>query len=119
MNTVAGICVDTCHAFAAGCDIRTPEGVDELLSSVDKHIGADKLKLIHLNDSKGDLGSNRDRHEHIGKGGIGLEGFSQFLSRKEVRAVPLILETPKTTPEDDPTNLACIRKLTDPFEQEG
>ena len=118
LNTVAGICVDTCHAFAAGCDVRTPEGVDEMLSSVDKNIGADKLKLIHLNDSKGDLGSNRDRHEHIGKGEIGIEGFLQFLSRKEIRAVPMILETPKKRPDDDPMNLTCIRKLIEPFDGE-
>ena len=89
-----GVCLDTAHAFAAGYDIRTPDGVDQTLKRFDSILGLDRLKVIHLNDSKGELGCGRDRHEHIGLGYIGDEGFRALLKHEATRGVPFILETP-------------------------
>ena len=103
----AGLCLDTCHAFASGYDIRTPEGIREAARQT-----ADvKIRLIHLNDSKGESGSGLDRHEHIGKGKIGLEGFRGFLGFKAFRDQPLVLETPKKQESDDPMNIETARTL--------
>ena len=89
-----GICLDTAHAFAAGYDIRTPDGVDQTLKKVETILGLERLKVIHLNDSKGELGCGRDRHEHIGLGYIGEEGFRALLRHTVTRTLPFILETP-------------------------
>jgi deoxyribonuclease-4 len=89
-----GICLDTAHAFAAGYDIRTPDGVDQTLKKVETILGLERLKVIHLNDSKGELGCGRDRHEHIGLGYIGEEGFRALLTHTVTRTLPFILETP-------------------------
>jgi deoxyribonuclease-4 len=105
---IGGICVDTCHAFAAGYDLGKKEGVDLILNEIDKYIGLESLKLIHLNDSKKRLGSGVDRHEHIGEGYIGIKGFKNILSDKRVRSVPLILETPKKDDGDDKRNLKKV-----------
>jgi deoxyribonuclease-4 len=90
-----GVCLDTCHVFAAGYDIRSPQAYAETMSRFDAAIGLARLKLVHVNDSKGDLGSRLDRHEHIGEGKIGLEGFANLVRDERLAAVPLILETPK------------------------
>jgi deoxyribonuclease-4 len=100
-----GLCLDTCHALAAGYDIRTARGVKEMLDTVDKTIGLKRLRCLHLNDSKGALGSRLDRHEHIGSGQIGLEGFHALLADKRVWDLPAILETPKEFPTSDVENL--------------
>ena len=100
-----GICLDTCHAFAAGYDLRTKEGVNETLHEFRSKIGLSNLKVIHLNDSKEDLNSNRDRHEHIGLGKIGKEGFREFLRHNAVRKLPIIMETPIDSRRDGPGNL--------------
>jgi deoxyribonuclease-4 len=105
---IGGICVDTCHAFSAGYDLSTPEGTDGLLGEIDRYVGIDMLKLLHLNDSKKPVGSGVDRHEHIGRGHIGMKGFHYLLSDKRVRSVPLILETPKKEPDDDRRNLKRV-----------
>lgn len=110
-ENIAGVCIDTCHAFSSGYDISLPEGVDRLISEINKYIGFDKLKLIHLNDSKRPSGSGVDRHEHIGKGFIGISGFRNFLSDMRISGVPLILETPKTNEDDDRKNLNVVRKI--------
>jgi deoxyribonuclease-4 len=89
-----GVCLDTAHAFAAGYDIRTPDDVDQTLKRFDSILGLDRLKVIHLNDSKGELGCGRDRHEHIGLGYIGDEGFRALLKHEATSGVPFILETP-------------------------
>ncbi len=89
-----GVTYDTCHGFDAGYDIRTPEGVRKLLEEIDEMVGLERLKMIHLNDSKHPLGAAKDRHESIGLGYIGREGFKNFLSFDEIRRVPWILETP-------------------------
>ena len=108
---IGGICVDTCHAFAAGYDLSTKEGVDQILTEVKKYIGLEGLKLIHLNDAKKPLGSGVDRHEHIGEGYIGIKGFKNILSDKRIRSVPLILETPKKNEGDDRRNLKKVLNI--------
>jgi len=109
-----GICFDTCHAFAAGYELRTPDGLAETLEEFDREIGLDRLCLIHLNDSKFPLGSRRDRHNHIGAGEIGEEAFSLIVNHPALRDLPFILETPKEidgNPDADKINLAQVRSL--------
>lgn len=107
-----GVCLDTCHAFAAGYDIRTPEAFEQTLEEFDRTIGIDRLKAVHLNDSKGDLGSSLDRHEHIGMGKIGVEGFRLLLNHPRLRRLPMVLETPKGPDmKEDIENLAVLRSL--------
>jgi len=106
-----GFCFDSCHAFAAGYDFRSREQSRALLEELDQTIGLRRLKAIHLNDCAGSLGSHRDRHQHIGKGEIGLEGFRSLLSQERLAKIPLILETPKERPRDDRENLSRIRAL--------
>ena len=89
-----GICIDTCHIFAAGYDIRSKKGFDDYIKNFDDLIGLNKLELIHLNDSKGKLNSKVDRHESIGKGEIGFDGLKLFFNYFTFRNVPIILETP-------------------------
>lgn len=88
-----GICLDTCHAFASGYDLRTKAAVDAFLKKFDKLVGLSYLKLFHVNDSKMDLGDHRDRHEHIGEGKIGLAGFKALCSHPKLKNVDMILET--------------------------
>lgn len=110
-SLIAGVCFDTCHAFAAGYDIGTEEGIQHISEEIEKYIGLDKLKLFHLNDSKGNLGSGIDRHEHIGLGKIGARGFRLFLNFFLFKGIPLILETPKRSETDDSQNLRKVRKM--------
>ncbi|PWB73412.1 deoxyribonuclease IV, partial [candidate division GN15 bacterium] len=90
-----GVCMDSCHVFAAGYDLIDPAGYKKTMKSFDDIIGLDKLKVIHLNDSKKGLGSKVDRHEHIGKGAIGLEGFRNIVNDKRLAKIPMVIETPK------------------------
>ena len=106
-----GICFDTCHGYAAGYDLATAEGLNETINQLDKIVGLNRLKLIHLNDTKDRLSSHRDRHEHIGKGKIGLEGFRHILNERRLKDMPFILETPKDSEDADKVNLAVVRKL--------
>lgn len=110
-NSRLGVCLDTAHAFAAGYDIRKPEVFDALLDEIEKKAGKKALKLFHLNDSMADLGSLSDRHEHIGKGFIGLKAFQHIVNHPKLSDVAFILETPKDTPRADKTNLDRVRKL--------
>jgi len=110
-DRIAGICVDTCHAFSSGYDISVPEGTEKLFSEIDAYIGLDRLKLIHLNDSKRAFGSGVDRHEHIGAGHIGINGFKTFLSDRRILNVPMVLETPKKSDDDDRANLRKVSSL--------
>ncbi|HIQ29200.1 MAG TPA: deoxyribonuclease IV [Candidatus Caldiarchaeum subterraneum] len=109
-----GICLDTCHLYAAGYDISTEQGIEATLEDFDKIIGLDKLYAIHLNDSKGGLRSGLDRHEHIGMGNIGIRGFKYFINHKAVRDKPMILETPEDERGDFVKNLETIRSLYQP-----
>jgi deoxyribonuclease-4 len=96
--------------FVAGYDIRTPEGIDSTLDEIDRFIGLDRLRAFHLNDSAGILGSNTDRHAHIGKGELGIEAFRYIVNDERVCGVPGIIELPhgRMEPEDD---LALLRSL--------
>jgi deoxyribonuclease-4 len=105
------VCLDTCHAFAAGYDFRTPEAITETLQEFDSEIGLNLLRLIHLNDSYSRLGSGLDRHEHIGLGHIGEEGFRHFLHHPAIRGLPLICETPEDERRDDAGNIRKVREL--------
>ncbi len=107
-----GVCYDTCHTFAAGYDIRTPEAYAATFDAFERIIGLDRLKFFHLNDSKTDFDSRRDRHEHIGKGTIGLDGFRNLMRDPRFRDVPKTLETPKGKDlAEDMENLATLREL--------
>jgi len=110
-SLISGVCIDTCHAFAAGYNIRYNTGIQKISGEIGRYIGFDKLKLIHLNDSKGDVGSGIDRHEHIGLGKIGTKGLKQFINCQPLKDVPLILETPKKKESDDPGNLKKVRRM--------
>ncbi|PDM26369.1 endonuclease [Candidatus Bathyarchaeota archaeon B24-2] len=105
-----GFCFDTCHAYAAGYDLKTLHGLREVIEQLDQYIGLDKLRVVHLNDSKGGLGSRIDRHEHIGMGRIGEEGFINIL-RSRLSKVPLILETPVDNRRSARENLGKVREL--------
>lgn len=107
----AGVCIDTCHAFASGYDIRTAEGVEKTLAEFDKAVGFKELRMIHLNDSKGELGCNLDRHDHIGLGYIGKGGLSAFVRHKAVKKLPIIMETPIDGRRDDAGNLKAFLEL--------
>lgn len=108
----AGVCLDTCHAFAAGYDLRTPEAYAGTMREFGGKIGLGRIRAFHVNDSIRDLGSRVDRHTHIGKGHIGLEGFRCLVNDIRFIAVPKILETPKGTGfREDRRNLATLRKL--------
>jgi deoxyribonuclease-4 len=104
-----GICLDTCHAFAAGYELRTEQGVQETMDELESEVGLERLKLIHANDSKGDLGSRLDRHEHIGEGKLGMDTFRLMASHPVVGDLPWILETPGMSAEKDRENLRRIR----------
>jgi deoxyribonuclease IV len=110
----AGVCLDTCHIFAAGYDIRTEAGYKATMSRFDSILGRSSLKTIHFNDSKYDLGTHKDRHEHLGKGFIGAEAFGFFMRDPKLRDIPKILETPKDEAgKYDKMNLALLRKLAE------
>jgi len=106
------VCVDTCHVFAAGYDISTVEGYEATFREFDEVIGLDRLVAFHVNDSKRELGSHVDRHEHIGKGKIGKAGFRYLMNDERFRNIPKILETPKG-PEmkEDVRNMRVLRGL--------
>ena len=105
------VCFDTCHAFAAGYDLKDTESVGKTVAKLGEIIGLDLLKVVHVNDSKSELGSRVDRHEHIGMGCIGEEGFKAILQAEVFRRLPLILETPIDTRGTDLMNLRRIREL--------
>lgn len=106
-----GLCLDTCHAFAAGYDLTTEDGVFHLFDNIESNIGFDKVKVIHLNDSKGQLGSNLDRHYHIGMGKIGELGFKLLLNNKKLPDVPIIMETPVDETRNDRDNIIYVQNL--------
>jgi deoxyribonuclease-4 len=106
-----GLCLDTAHAYLAGYNIAEKDGLEALLKEIDELVGLKLLKLIHLNDARGELGSKHDRHDHIGKGNIGLEGMKRIINHPKFKNIPFILETPKKTETDDLMNLGVVRKL--------
>ena len=106
-----GVCLDTCHVFASGTDLRKERDVEKMLSQFDSSVGLKELKVLHLNDSKGDLNSKIDRHEHIGLGKIGKTGFAALLQHKSLRNLPMIMETPIDKERGDPENLKVVQSL--------
>ncbi len=112
-----GVCLDTCHVFAAGYPLFPQAALDATLAAFDRAIGLGRLKCIHANDSKKDLGSRVDRHEAIGQGKIGREAFRLLVNDPRLAGIPLVLETPKEGPDGKPTpardraNLALLRRL--------
>ncbi len=107
-----GVCLDTCHIFAAGYDISTPSAYRKTMKAFGDTVGFEYLRVFHLNDAKLPLGSRRDRHEHIGKGHIGLDGFRSIVNDRRLKHVPLILETPKGEDlAEDVENLKVLRGL--------
>lgn len=108
-----GVCLDTCHVFAAGYDFRTAEGYKKMWAAFNAAVGLSRLKAIHLNDSKQELGSRVDRHEHIGKGKIGEEGFRLLMQDARLAQIPMVLETPKHDDfvKYDQVNLELLRRL--------
>ncbi len=108
------VTLDTCHIFAAGYDIRTEAQVEATMRKFDKAIGLDRLYVVHANDSKGDLGSHLDRHEHIGEGRIGLAGFKALLHHPKLKNIPFVLETPQNGDlKEDLKNIQILRRLAD------
>jgi deoxyribonuclease IV len=105
-----GLCIDTCHAFAAGYDIRTKKGIENFFKEVDTKIGLKKLICIHMNDSKGGLGSKLDRHTHIGEGLLGSEPFEYIM--KNFQHIPKVLETSKEN-DADKKNIQLLRSLAE------
>ena len=109
-----GVCIDTCHLLSAGYEFRNPASFVTLMDRFDEIIGLANLRGIHLNDSKADLGSRKDRHEHIGDGFIGLAAVRPFLNDPRLRDVPMVLETPKGDDlAEDRRNLALLRGLVE------
>ena len=106
-----GVCIDTAHTFAAGWDIRTAEGLEKTLQAIDRTIGIERVRVVHVNDSKTHLGSRVDRHEHIGKGKIGLEAFGRIVNHPSLAGRAFILETPIDKLGDDRRNVAALWKL--------
>ena len=107
-----GVCVDTCHIFAAGYEIRTQDAYEKTFDEFDRIIGIGKIKAFHLNDSKMDFASKRDRHEHIGQGKIGVDAFKFLLNDRRFKDIPMVLETPKEPDlEADRHNLSLLKSL--------
>jgi deoxyribonuclease-4 len=119
-HTRVGVCLDTCHLLASGYDIATPDGYASTFRQFGRLVGFDRLKAFHMNDSKKPLGSRVDRHEHIGRGHLGLESFARIVNDRRFRGLPMLLETPKgegkatgpiaVDPEDE-RNLDTLRGL--------
>lgn len=108
-----GVCIDTCHVFAAGYEIRTRDGYERMLDELTEHVGIENVGAFHLNDSKRPLGSRVDRHQHIGEGEIGLDAFAFVLNDPRFARIPKLLETPKTIEtESDLRNITLLRSLS-------
>ncbi|MFA5287526.1 MAG: deoxyribonuclease IV, partial [Candidatus Omnitrophota bacterium] len=110
-NPRVGLCLDTAHAYLAGYDLSAKEGLDFMLDEIERLVGIKLIKLIHLNDAAGVLASHHDRHDHIGQGSIGMEGMRRIINHPKLKNIPMILETPKSEPSSDATNLKLVRKL--------
>lgn len=108
-----GVCLDTCHAFAAGHDLAAPGGVAATLDALVASVGAGRLKLIHANDSKDECGSCKDRHENIGAGHIGTGAFAELFRHPVSRGVPMVIETPGRSAEPHRADVETLKKLRD------
>ena len=106
-----GVCIDSCHAFVSGYDLRTEAKVKETFAEFDKYVGIDNLKILHLNDAKGSIGCNLDRHYHLGLGEIGEEGITAVVQFANERKIPIILETPIDDDRDDFENIRKAKEF--------
>lgn len=107
-----GFCLDTCHLFVSGTDLRTKQNISDLMKKFDKLINLKHLEFIHINDAKFGLNSKKDRHANIGKGEIGLKGFGYLINHPKLKNIPFILETPKTYDiKKDLEDIKILRKL--------
>lgn len=106
-----GLCVDTCHLFASGYDLSKSDSIDDLIQLINSNIGIKNLKLFHLNDSKGELGSNLDRHYHIGLGKIGIDGLRYLINNEKLKEIPFIMETPVDNLRKDIDNIQYVKNL--------
>jgi deoxyribonuclease-4 len=114
----AGVCLDTAHTFESGYDIKTKAGLEKTLKKFDKLIGLKKIKVVHFNDSLSELGSRVDRHQHIGKGNIGLAAMKRIINHPGLRDAAFIMETPKRTDKDDKMNIKTVKRLLRPAPEE-
>lgn len=108
---IGGICLDSCHAFAAGYDLGNEHELNAMAEDIVQLLGPDAVKLIHLNDAKKGLASGVDRHEHLGEGSIGIDALTRLVRHPILSRVPLVLETPKKNEDDDQRNLGIVRKM--------
>ena len=109
-----GICFDTCHVLASGYDFRNTEDYTDMMQAFDEYVGLEQIKCFHFNDSKFDLGSRKDRHDHIGQGYVGLDAFDLIINDPRFANVPMVLETPKSKDmHEDVENLAVLRGLVE------
>jgi len=108
-----GLCLDTAHAYLAGYNLATKDGLEKMMQEIEEMVGIKLIKLIHLNDAAGELGSHYDRHDHIGKGHIGMTGMKRIINHPKLKNIPMILETPKSYPDSDQKNLALVKNLSD------
>lgn len=109
-----GACIDTCHVHVAGYDIVNAEGMQKTLSQLDSTVGLENVRVCHCNDAKAERGSKLDRHQHIGKGTIGLEPFRRLLNDKRLKHAAFIAETPIDEPGDDRRNVKALKSLVAP-----
>ena len=106
-----GVCFDTAHAFEAGYDMKTKNGLEKTLKEFDKLLGAGLIKVVHFNDSLSLLGSRVDRHQHIGKGNIGLQAMARIINHPKLRDAAFIMETPKESEKDDIMNMRTAKRM--------
>jgi deoxyribonuclease-4 len=106
-----GLCLDTAHAWGAGYELATADGLDETLEEFNRLLGRDRLRLVHLNDAKAARGAGVDRHEHIGRGLIGSAGIRLLLNHPQLSSLPFIMETPKKSEQDDRNNMKAVKAL--------
>ena len=114
-----GACIDTAHCFEAGYPIHTKAGLLGTVRTLDSTVGISRVRIIHANDSKSAFASHADRHQHIGKGAIGVEAFRRIARHPKLRAIPFICETPVDRPGDDERNLRTLRKLAGQYQDEA
>jgi deoxyribonuclease-4 len=112
-GVTAYLCIDTCHAFAAGIDLRGPEGWTRLLGHIDAHCGPGSVALVHSNDCKGEFGSHRDRHEWVGDGFVGESGFAAMFEQPSLLHAAAIVEMPGDPPDKDTINVSRLKLLRD------
>lgn len=108
-----GVCLDTAHTFEAGYDVKTKRGLEKTIREFDRLAGTDMIKVVHFNDSLSPIGSHVDRHQHIGKGNIGLEAMKRIINHPKLKNAAFIMETPKESDADDKRNINTAKKLVE------